>query len=315
MYRVTQYGWMIADKERTGAYARALEKCVRLGSVVVDIGTGTGIFALLACRYGARKVYAIDPNVATDLGREIAEENGLGDRIEFIKDDARNVTLPVRADVIVSDVRGVLPILTDSLPTLIDARRRFLQPAGVMVPRTDTLFVAAVESAESYRWHSGPWDERPFGFAMSAARRAAMNEWEKAGKGASKLLSRPQQWAALDYLRLETPDLSAEIRMPVECDGVLHGLLVWFDSELAPGIRFSNAPDAPGMVYGQAFFPLEDATPVTVGDEVTCSIRAKFVETYVWSWETRIRLPSGELKGSTGQSTFFALVASPVVTE
>ena len=60
-----------------------MERAVTDGSVVLDIGTGTGIFAMLACRYGARKVYAIDPNGAIEVAREIARDNGFDDRIEF----------------------------------------------------------------------------------------------------------------------------------------------------------------------------------------------------------------------------------------
>ena len=48
MYDLVAYGAMIADKGRTSAYARALERLVGPDSVVLDIGTGAGILALLA---------------------------------------------------------------------------------------------------------------------------------------------------------------------------------------------------------------------------------------------------------------------------
>jgi Ribosomal protein L11 methyltransferase (PrmA) len=60
------YGRMIADIGRTAAYADALRRHVTPESVVVDIGTGTGVFALLAARLGARKVYAIEADDAID---------------------------------------------------------------------------------------------------------------------------------------------------------------------------------------------------------------------------------------------------------
>lgn len=85
MYRLSDYGSMIADSGRTQAYADGLTRCVTPSSVVVDIGTGTGIFALLAARLGARKVYAIDPSDVIQLGRCVAAHNGLDARVEFIQ--------------------------------------------------------------------------------------------------------------------------------------------------------------------------------------------------------------------------------------
>src|SRR5690349_17927548 len=110
MYSVRGYGMMLEDTERTDSYARALGRTVLPGSTVLDIGTGTGIMALLACRYGARKVYAVEPDDIIILAREAAAAGGLADRIEFIQDRTTNIFLPERVDVIVSDVHGVLPL-------------------------------------------------------------------------------------------------------------------------------------------------------------------------------------------------------------
>ena len=57
MYSLAAYGQMVSDKIRTDAYAQALQQLIKPGDVVVDIGTGPGILALLACRFGARRVY------------------------------------------------------------------------------------------------------------------------------------------------------------------------------------------------------------------------------------------------------------------
>mgnify|MGYP001184895145 CR=1 FL=1 len=73
---------MIADRVRMDAYVRALRQAVVPGSVVIDIGTGTGIFAMLACQFGARRVYAIEPDDAIQVAREIAAANGFADRID-----------------------------------------------------------------------------------------------------------------------------------------------------------------------------------------------------------------------------------------
>jgi protein arginine N-methyltransferase 1 len=70
MYDLIAYGDMIADKGRTSAYARALESLVVPESVVLDIGTGAGILALLACRAGAARVYAVEAGGARSGRRQ-----------------------------------------------------------------------------------------------------------------------------------------------------------------------------------------------------------------------------------------------------
>ena len=104
MYSIGDYGDMIADKVRMDPYVYALKAVIEPDSVVLDIGTGAGMHALLACKFGARKVYAIEPNDAIHLARELAKENGFADRIEFFQDVSTHVSLPEKANVIVSDL-------------------------------------------------------------------------------------------------------------------------------------------------------------------------------------------------------------------
>jgi type I protein arginine methyltransferase len=179
MYSVSEYGRMLADRVRTDAYARALRAAIRPGSVVVDIGTGTGFFAMLACQLGAERVYAIEPNDAIGLAREMAQANGYADRIAFYQDFSTDVDLPERADVIVSDLRGILPLVPYNIPSAVDARRRLLKPGGVFIPAEDRLWVAVAEAPEEFERLSTPWLSGPYGIEMSAGWRVASNAWGK----------------------------------------------------------------------------------------------------------------------------------------
>ena len=85
MYDLIAYAKMLADTVRVQAYADALRETVREGSVVLDIGTGPGIFALLACREGAARVYAVEPDPIIGLARALARANGCDDRITLIE--------------------------------------------------------------------------------------------------------------------------------------------------------------------------------------------------------------------------------------
>src|SRR5882724_5631875 len=128
MYTISNHGAFISDQVRMNAYARALSRAVKPGSTVMDIGSGVGIFGLLACKFGARKVYAVESGDVIQLARENAAANGYTDRIEFMQELSTNIQIPERVDVIVSDLRGILPFFQQHIPSVIDARKRFLKP-------------------------------------------------------------------------------------------------------------------------------------------------------------------------------------------
>jgi len=87
--------------------ADALE--VKPGSVVVDVGTGTGILSIIAAKLGASKVYGVD---AADETVEIATANarahGVADVVEFAQGDMFDPLGPdIEADVVIGDVSGI----------------------------------------------------------------------------------------------------------------------------------------------------------------------------------------------------------------
>ncbi len=288
MYDLDDYGRMLADKVRMDAYAYALKAAIKPESVVLDIGAGTGIHALLACKFGARKVYAIEPNDAIYLAQELAHANGFGNRIEFIHDLSTRVTLPEPADVIVSDLRGVMPLFTQHIPSIIDARQRHLAPGGVLIPQRDALWAALVEARHVYRNLVQPWDF-PYGLSMEPAKQIVLNSWSQDNTDiirSRNLLTEPKIWSVLEYATIENPDVGgSNLSTQASRDGTAHGLLLWFDAELAPGIGFSNSlqTDKITAVYGRAFFPLLEPVTVTKGDVVSINIQATLLdEEYEW---------------------------------
>ncbi|WP_310450204.1 50S ribosomal protein L11 methyltransferase [Sulfuritalea sp.] len=95
----------LIDEERTMAFAKAIAATVRPGDVVVDMGTGSGVLAMLAARAGAKKVYAIEidrSNIATLDA--VFRANGLEDRIVLIHGDVCKVDLPEKVDVIIGEM-------------------------------------------------------------------------------------------------------------------------------------------------------------------------------------------------------------------
>ncbi|MCI0435350.1 MAG: 50S ribosomal protein L11 methyltransferase [Gemmatimonadetes bacterium] len=312
MYSLGGYGKMVADEVRMRAFIGALRDAIEPGSVVLDIGTGTGVFALLASRLGARRVYAIEPDqAALAVARELATINGVADRIEFIAALSTEVSLPERADVMVSDLHGVLPLFKQHIPSIIDARSRLLAPGGAMLPARDRLQIALVEAPEPVNTSIEHWLEDEFGVSLRAADRYARNTWRKARLGPDRLLTPPACWGTIDYASVQSPDVSGDVKWTAGRAGVAHGLAVWFDATIGDGHGFSNAPGEPGTIYGQGYFPLQEPVALECGDAIAVSLSARLAgATYVWLWSTTVHAgddPS-RLKARFRQSTFLGTV-------
>jgi type I protein arginine methyltransferase len=318
MYNISDYGAMISDRVRMDAFVRALREAVKPGAIVIDIGTGTGIFALLACRFGARRVYAIDPEDAIEVAREIAAANGCTDRIEFIQAMSTRVTLSERAEVIISDLGGTLPWFRQHIPSIVDARNRFLAPGGVLIPQRDVAWAAVIEAPDLYSKRAGPWDANGFGLDMDAARRIVINSWNHGRVTSDNLLTEQQRWGTLDYKVVEDADVRAHLKWTVTRSGTGHGLAAGFDRTVSNGLHISNAPDAPDsnrhVVYGTVFLPWLAPVTLLAGDIVTVDLEATLIrDDYIWTWRTCVldRGKSGAEKANFKQSTFFGMPLSP----
>jgi len=287
-YDLAGYGKMIQDRIRTSAHQQAMARAIKPGDVVVDLGAGTGLFTLHACRLGAKLVHAIEPNPVIQVAREIVQANGFSDRVAFHQAMSFDVELPQRADVVVTDPRGVLPLKERAIPAIIDARRRLLKPGGVLIPQRDIIWAALVEANEIYSTdYEDPWRRSNDGFNLEAARQRCVNAVSRHHLKGGQLLSVPVPWATLDYRTVDTASVDGTVAFEVVRPGFIDGFILWFDSELIDGINLSNAPGKPKLIYGQLFFPMQEPLRVLGKQLITVDVRADLIgDNYVWQWTT-----------------------------
>ena len=296
----------MADARRTEPHIEALRQMVTPDSVVLDLGCGPGLFALVACALGARRVYGIEPDNAINIAREAAVANGFADRMDFFQDVSTRVSLPEPATIIIFDLRGVLPWFTQNIPTIVDARQRLLAPNGVLIPRRDLAWATIVEDEEQYAQIVGPWEPGKY-VDLSVGRSKITNCWRKTRIKPDSFLTEPVCWGTLDYREVMSPNVHADISWRAARSGTAHGIAVWFDAELADGIGFTNHPAAPELVYSNGFLPFSQPVKVREGETINVRLGADHVQNdYVWNWTTDF--PDQQIRFE--QSTFYGVPLS-----
>lgn len=313
MYSVLDYGLMATDGVRMSAYARAIERAVKPGSVVLDLGSGTGIFSLLAARAGARHVHAVDINPAVWVAKDLAMANGFGDRISVYEASAFDVQLPEQVDVIVSDMRGKTALSGSHLAAIQDAKTRWLKPGGVVIPSRDRLFVGVVEVPELAAYLANGWQScEDFGFDFAAARTSILNSVyadRPHTTPASSLLTTSESWATITFAG-DNPDVfTGTAKLEGRRRGTAHGLAVWFEATVFEELAYSSEPGQE-LAYSRQYLPFLEPVKIAEADRVEVSLSADARGTR-WSWATSIRDKAGNEKARFRQATFLGMPTSP----
>lgn len=147
---------LLSDERRNQAFFEALRRCVTNESAVLDIGSGSGIWAVMAAQLGARKVVAIERDqLLIGLIRRMAEENGVADRVTVVNADSRQAQLEREFDVVVSETIGNVIFEEQIVPIMADARERFLKPGGQLIPAGVSLMVTPAHYPRAARLPAG----------------------------------------------------------------------------------------------------------------------------------------------------------------
>lgn len=111
----------------TALCIRALEELVRPGMTVFDIGTGSGVLAIVAAKLGAKRVEAVDFDpVAVRVARENVRQNGAEDVVRTGQSDLLK-SVEGEADLIIAN------IIADIIVRLFGEVEAHLAPDGTML--------------------------------------------------------------------------------------------------------------------------------------------------------------------------------------
>jgi type II protein arginine methyltransferase len=268
---------MLNDHERNDALAVALERRIVPGSSVLDIGSGTGLLAMMAVRAGAGRVVGCETNpVMAEIARQVVAAHGMADIITIVTKRSTDVRvgpdLDKPVDFIVSEIVDCGLIGEGLLPTMVHAREHLLAPGGQILPESGRIFGFLLDSPVATNLNrvgaAGGFDVRLLNVAATQGHfPIRLSTWPH------HVLSETVELARFRLLEGPLDNGHREISLPVTASGTAQSLVAWFELDLGAGVVLRNSPDNLGSHWMQALIPFPHPREVTAGTTVTAEVR------------------------------------------
>lgn len=158
---------MLHDHERNRKYAIGLQKSIASmksrgkKANVLDIGTGTGLLAMLASKYGADSVTTLEAfSPVSFVARKIIEENGFKEKIKIVNKHSTLVEIGPgkdmehRANILVAEVFDTELIGEGAIKTYNHALENLMEEECLSVPESATVIVQLAECDITNSWNT-----------------------------------------------------------------------------------------------------------------------------------------------------------------
>jgi type II protein arginine methyltransferase len=246
------------------------------GCKVLEIGTGTGLLAMMAARAGAAQVITCETDAGVAFAaKNIVARNGFADRVKVVA--KHSTALDVKADlggpadILVSEIVSNDLLGEDALPSLEHAFRTLVKPQVKVIPVRGRVRVALASDDE--------WEDARMGhvggFDLTAFNVLASPHYEIL-VGASRLMlkSDPADLFTFDFASGGPfPERKSDIVLRSH-GRRLNGVVQWIALDMDTTGRFENAPE-PGASssWMAVFYPFDREIPSTPGQTVTVHAR------------------------------------------
>jgi type II protein arginine methyltransferase len=264
---------MMNDTARNRAYDAAIRRAVGPDTHVLEIGTGSGLLAMMAARAGARRVTTCEQVEAiAETAAEIVRRNGYGERVTVVPKRSTQLTvgadLPERADLLISEVLSDKLLGEQVLSSTAHARRHLLKPDAAIIPREIAAVARLVGGTFLQESASVATVE---GFDLSLFNRFAPSSISiSMESGLIESFSDDVEAFRFDLRR--DGHRPEERRLPIAARraGTIAGVLQWLRLQLDDEIGFENRPaeQVAPSAWRQVFHPFTAPLAVRAGETV-----------------------------------------------
>jgi type II protein arginine methyltransferase len=263
---------MMADAARNAAYDAALRKVAK-DCHVLDIGSGSGLLAMMAARAAAASVTTCEvvPAVAT-TAQAIIAANGFSDTIvsHAKRSDALVIgaDMAQRADVLVTEIFSSGLLTEGVLPTLAHAHQNLLAPDAVVIPQRAVArgYLIGGDAIECQASTASVAGFDLSGFNVFATCKFALH----LDRFPHDILSDDFDILAFDLTRAGVPPGRRELVVTARKAGRCMGVAQWIQLDLDAEITYENRPTISAGANGWMHIVYRFPRPVDLkqGDQV-----------------------------------------------
>lgn len=261
---------MMLDDLRNQAFQDAIERAVRPDMRVLDIGSGSGLLAMMAARAGAGEVHSCELNpVIAQTARDIVERNGFAGTITVHGKNSNKLDpeadLGGRADLVISEIIGKDFVCEHVLPSMRDAARRLAKPGAQFIPQGGEIRVALAHYARLDDRMVGEvcgFDLSPFNNLRHSRINVQVND------PALTLRGSPADLYAFDFDTIEPVAERTSIELEAS-GGPVNGVIQWLRLQMDADGSFENPPGPDSSrSWAMVFFPFAETVTLAAGDRV-----------------------------------------------
>ena len=281
---------MMNEQHRNQAYFDALKAVVTDKSTVFEIGTGSGLLAMMAAKLGAKQVTTCEtvPLIA-ETAQQIIKDNNFENTIKVIAKKSTDIAvgqdIPAQADILVSEIFSSELLGEHVLPSLEDAKKRLLKPQGKVIPAAGSMMIGLFTGDDIYR---NLQVEDAFGFNLQRFNTIVSNKRMIARNDLNiELLSDGIEAFNFDFEgESDFPAQSKTLQILVKTAGRCYGLVQWMKLDMNGDekVLFENHPSQTSKVsnWQQCAYLFDAPIDVKVGQVVV--INAAHNRAVPWFW-------------------------------